>query len=378
MTQILSLGAINKLTGDYVYPKIANKKDDYICPECNKELILCQGEVRVPYFRHKVDVNPCHHYTNPTESQIHKDAKMLLKTVLEGKTPIQFERECTSCKKANDIILPEVEQESIISLEHRFSYNGSTKIADVAHLLNGEVKSIFEIMHTHKTSSENRPEPWVEIDASWLLNYVNTNEDSSLKIKCIRGDKCEECIEKKYKFLHKKVSSFKKWDDKDLEFYIRYKLGQRVFRVDNWGGQEHKRFNFHCRCGESTDCMCKDGESLPNCEMNQNYKNDNIIHLFQDLFPKIEKSKKLISNAWKGVIIFQLINKSDKHSDYIGINPKQGYIILNGNGQGTVEIIKLLIKELPRSIYLLSHKCYFEYLGEDVYWCPDCEKTELL
>ena len=74
---VLSLGAINKITGEYVYPKIANKKDEYVCPECNKELILCQGEVRVPYFRHKVDVNPCH----PTESQIHKNAKMLLKTM---------------------------------------------------------------------------------------------------------------------------------------------------------------------------------------------------------------------------------------------------------------------------------------------------------
>jgi hypothetical protein len=219
---MLSLGAINKNTGDYVYPKIANKKDDYVCPECNKELILCQGEVRVPYFRHKVDVNPCHHYTNPTESQIHKDAKMLLKTVLEGKTPIQFERECTSCKKANDIILPEVEQESIISLEHRFSYNGSTKIADVVHLLNGEVNSIFEIMHTHKTKTENRPEPWIEIDASWLLNYVNAFEDNTLKIKCVRRYKCQECLmydarkelfvtiqKNKYKFITEKVSIFR-------------------------------------------------------------------------------------------------------------------------------------------------------------------------
>ena len=36
MSHTLSIGAINKLTGDYVYPKIANKKDEYICPECNK------------------------------------------------------------------------------------------------------------------------------------------------------------------------------------------------------------------------------------------------------------------------------------------------------------------------------------------------------
>jgi competence CoiA-like predicted nuclease len=74
MSQLLSLGAINKLTGEYVYPKIANKKDEYICPECNKDLILVQGKIRVHHFRHKVDsINPCHHYSKPTESQIHKN-----------------------------------------------------------------------------------------------------------------------------------------------------------------------------------------------------------------------------------------------------------------------------------------------------------------
>ena len=39
----LSLGAINKFTGEYIYPKIANKNDEYICPGCNKDLIICQG-----------------------------------------------------------------------------------------------------------------------------------------------------------------------------------------------------------------------------------------------------------------------------------------------------------------------------------------------
>ena len=45
MTHILSLGANNKQTREYVYPKIANKKDEYVCPDCNKDLILCQGEI---------------------------------------------------------------------------------------------------------------------------------------------------------------------------------------------------------------------------------------------------------------------------------------------------------------------------------------------
>jgi hypothetical protein len=67
MSQLLSLGAINKLTGEYVYPKIANKKDEYICPECNKDLILVQGEIRVHHFRHKVDKQK--HRLSPVETK---------------------------------------------------------------------------------------------------------------------------------------------------------------------------------------------------------------------------------------------------------------------------------------------------------------------
>ncbi len=37
---MIILGAINKITKEYIYPKIANKDDQYICPECNKDVIL--------------------------------------------------------------------------------------------------------------------------------------------------------------------------------------------------------------------------------------------------------------------------------------------------------------------------------------------------
>ena len=223
MSQLLSLGAINKLTGEYVYPKIANKRDEYICPECNKDLILVQGEVRVHHFRHKVDSNHCHHYSNPTESQLHKDAKMLMKTLLENKTHIQFVRECVSCKKSTEITLPEITEGSIITLEHRFHYEDELKIADVAHTINGEIKGIYEICNTHKTCSEDRPEPWVEIDANSLLTLVNTNNEP-LIIYCIRCEKCEKCViddgekaikymfeniqKNKYKFITEQLSIF--------------------------------------------------------------------------------------------------------------------------------------------------------------------------
>jgi uncharacterized protein YkuJ len=196
MTHVLSLGAINKLNGEYVYPKIANKKDEYICPECNKDLILCQGEIRVHHFRHKVDnVNPCHHYSNPTETQIHKDAKILLKNLLERKFQISFIRNCCCCKKNEEFEIPEISETSVIEIEYRFEYNG-IKIADVAYIDDGKLLCIFEICNTHKTFGENRPEPWFEINAETLIKIANDNTLTTLQIPCIRCEKCENCIEK--------------------------------------------------------------------------------------------------------------------------------------------------------------------------------------
>jgi hypothetical protein len=196
MTQMLSIGAINKNTGEYIYPKVANKKDEYICPECNKDLILCQGKIKVHHFRHKVDnVNPCHHYSNPTETQIHKDAKILLKNLLERKIPISFVRKCCSCKINEEFEIPEISETSVIKLEYRFEYNG-LKIADVAYIDDGDIVCIFEICNTHKTCSENRPEPWFEINAEKIIKDANDDSLTSLKIPCIRCEKCNDCIEK--------------------------------------------------------------------------------------------------------------------------------------------------------------------------------------
>ena len=196
MTHILYLGAINKLTGEYVYPKNANKKDKYECPDCGDNLILCHGEIINPYYRHEADrINPCYYYSKPTESQIHKDAKFLLKNLLERKIPISFIRNCCCCKKNEEYEIPEISETSNIQMEYRFEYNG-LKIVDVVYLDDGEILCIFEICNTHKTCSENRPEPWFEIDAETLIKMANDNSLTSLQIPCIRCEKCDDCIEK--------------------------------------------------------------------------------------------------------------------------------------------------------------------------------------
>ncbi len=204
MSQLLYLGGLNKKTLEYVYPKIANKRDEYMCPECNKDLVLCQGIVRSDYFRHKVDINPCNYYSHPSESQIHKDAKMLLKKLLDTKIPITFIRQCCSCKKNKKYKIVEITESSNIQLEYRFEYNG-LKIADVAYIDNNELLCIFEICNTHKTSNQDRPEPWFEIEASSLIKLVNNDNLTDIQIQCIRLQKCKECIEdEKYIFYSDK------------------------------------------------------------------------------------------------------------------------------------------------------------------------------
>jgi hypothetical protein len=229
MNHIISLGAINKSTGEYVYPKIANKKDEYVCPECNKDLILCQGEIMVHHFRHKVDsVNPCNHYNNPGESQIHKDAKLVLKSLLERKKPISFVRNCASCRKNEEFEIPEISETSNILLEHRFEYNGP-KIADVAYIDNNELVCILEICNTHKTARENRPEPWFEINALTLIKTANDTSLSQIQIPCVRCEKCEDCVEIiKNELIQKEIniktaiSSLTRWirDGKRVEPFV--------------------------------------------------------------------------------------------------------------------------------------------------------------
>ena len=45
MSYHFSMGAINKHTNNYEYPKIADKKYKYKCPCCEKDVIFKNGKV---------------------------------------------------------------------------------------------------------------------------------------------------------------------------------------------------------------------------------------------------------------------------------------------------------------------------------------------
>ena len=208
-THKLTLGAIDKSTGGYVLPCNADKSNKYICPDCNKDLIFKKGAVKAAHFAHYSDKEPCNYYNHPSESQIHKDAKLLLKSLLEKCKKITVEQKCsTRCKLIEYPI--EYTENSNVELEYRFEFNNSQKIADVALLCRGTIKYIFEICHKHKTSPENRPEPWFEFDATELIENVTINiANDTIRIPCIRQDPLcinQDCP-KKYKQITIKCHS---------------------------------------------------------------------------------------------------------------------------------------------------------------------------
>ena len=205
MSNNFSMGAINKTTNKYEYPKIANKINKYKCPFCEKDVIFRNGKIKQPHFAHYKSDNPCSYYEKPNETQIHKDAKLLMKTLLDNKNKILFYRECYECLLEENTIFEykiidnDYNENTIATMEYRFNYNNSNRSADVALVENKDIKYIFEICYKNKTKEENRPEPWFEINAEKLINNINSvkniDTNNEIRIECIRDYKCDYCKE---------------------------------------------------------------------------------------------------------------------------------------------------------------------------------------
>ena len=207
MSHHFSMGAINKITNKYEYPKIANKINKYKCPCCEKNVNFKKGPIKQPHFSHYKSENPCYYYDKPSETQIHRDAKLLMKTLLDNKKYISIHRSCNYCEQRNCGYSEEVcynisddyNENTKAVIEYKFDYNNSNnRRADVALIENNKIIYIFEICYKNKTKEENRPEPWIEINAEDLINKINSgeiiDEEGNISIECIRNYKCDKCI----------------------------------------------------------------------------------------------------------------------------------------------------------------------------------------
>lgn len=120
-----------------------------------------------------------------------------MKSLLDKRQSICIEKYCKSCN-TREFYPIEYGINNHAVIEHRFIHNESNKSADVALICeSGEIEYIFEICYRHKTAEEDRPEPWVEIDAESFIADVNTgsivDEQGGINIQCIRNHTCELC-----------------------------------------------------------------------------------------------------------------------------------------------------------------------------------------
>jgi hypothetical protein len=179
MSFYLQLGGLDIKTNEYIIPSKAIKGKDYKCIDCDKKVILRKGSVRKAHFAHYAQTNTCHYYDHPNESQIHKDAKMLMAQLLKDKKQILFKWDCKNCCEedfcSNDDSTIINKDGDEVFTEYRSKDN--KWIADVAIINNNEPRYIIEIKHTHVTVTK-RPEPWFEVDATKFIQEVNQgNED---------------------------------------------------------------------------------------------------------------------------------------------------------------------------------------------------------
>ena len=207
----LYMGAVNKTTKDYIFPIHAHKNCEYICPKCKNDITFKCGKINTPHFAHKKN-SVCCYYSSPSESEIHKEGKKLIKKLFDNKQSISISRAYNCCKNTEEvfkILNNEYTDDLRCVEEYRFTDgNGKNKYADVALLKGDTVLFIFEIYHTHKTSEKRQTiYDWCEIDATILIDktmkHRNLTEVCEIKIDCVRDVKCRKCMLRK--FVNKKI-----------------------------------------------------------------------------------------------------------------------------------------------------------------------------
>ena len=303
------LGAINLSTGLYTLPNEANKDTIYQCIGCKEDVFLKQGRIRSHHFCH-YPTSQCTYYIHSSESEIHKNAKLRIKSILEQKHEISLLRECSTCHKYEQYDLPILSNTSNIELEYRFKiqlcqivpYTTVEYIADVAYIDAGEPLCMIEVYHTHLTSSEHRVDPWFEVNAA---NVLQTKvEDGKIQLTCIRKENCDDCVEQPYKARYTKLCSsiIQSMTDSDLEFYVRYHLGHLISGYKHVYNPESNTYNRYINYVNP-----EHPNKLSYNEDDEN--NDRIINMFSD---KIQG--RVVIRGYKGSICMAILPKDDNKS----------------------------------------------------------------
>ena len=189
-------GAIRIKTGIIESPFDALQRESYKCVECNGDVFLRRGEIRRPHFAHKSENNPCKNYERSGknhESDKHRDAKYLIKNIIETKRSLNLIRKCNNCNLVESYDVP-VNDVKNVELEQKVD-NGR---ADILVKFNNNSYIIIEIVNTHYT--EYRTGVWFELYADMVINEYRPT--GNIVYRCNRNFRCNDC-ETKIRFKAK-------------------------------------------------------------------------------------------------------------------------------------------------------------------------------
>jgi len=227
------IGAIIKNSNPETYktPYEAVKGVEYICPDCNRDLILKKGEINRHHFAHKSSNDPCTYYTNPTktqeESQIHRAAKHIISSRVNKGDLLTISRACNNSRCSNRK-LEHISNAKAIE-EYSFLHNNSRKRADIAILKDDKMVYVVEVYYSHCTQEQNRPEPWCEVNASETYTRLQINTfGKEFSINCIRKTyECNSCINER----EKKEAAEKERKEKEAKQRIIYEARMRILEA---------------------------------------------------------------------------------------------------------------------------------------------------
>ena len=187
---MISFGALNKETNNYIHPILADKRDKFICIKCKKDITLRQNKKY--FFAHQGTIGATSGHTKcnilniANKSDYYECAKILLKYFLEHKIPLTVNNKCNNCSKIYAFNIP-----TIVSSNMKVEYLGKSILVCI---YNDKLIYTFEIICKNKINYKNKLEPWFALDIEKLF-VCQYNINNPIILNCIRSDrKCDNCI----------------------------------------------------------------------------------------------------------------------------------------------------------------------------------------
>jgi hypothetical protein len=337
MNHSINLGALCERTGIYTLPMEANKQDIYQCIGCKDKVFLKKGLIKRAHYCHYPSSN-CTYYIHSSESEIHKNAKLRIKSIFEQKCEVSFLRSCCMCKTSEQFDIPVLSDTSKIILEFSFKIENDKCVADVAYIDIQEPLCMIEVYHTHLTSTDRRVEPWFEVNATHILE--TQQENNKIQYTCVRKEHCDECIKKREQDRYTQLCStdIQSMNDSDLEFYVRYHLGQREFK------------NTHSYTDSKTYTVQEAGLPIHHPNKLSYHDEDDINDRIINMFSNRIANKRVIIRGWKGSIIVgivSIINKKEYTFSDLDDLPSSKRYSAGELGSGTrIKIIMDILKRI--------------------------------